>query len=118
MQYTKKSNTPPAGTEKSPDTIVHVMGQMPDKGNAQEGKPADTGPQGAEMFPETDTWKGKPVTGDYQTIPEDKEAVEQNLRVAGEEVRSRFGLDTRGVDISVPNEPRKPGEQASKPSGK
>lgn len=109
MQYTKKSDTPPVA-KADPDIVVHVLGEKAPAGDAQEGKKADTGPQGADNFPGTDTWKGKPVTGDYQTIPEDKEAVEENLRIAGEEVQKRFGLETRGVDITPPNEPDKSGE--------
>lgn len=85
MDYTKKTlepvktPAPPAATEPpaTPKT--------------------DTGPKGTEMFPSTDEWKGKPVTGDYQTIPEDKEAIEENLKKAGEEVRNRFGLNEMGV---------------------
>ena len=75
-----------------------------------KGARVDTGPKGTEMFPSTDDWKGKPVTGDYQTIPEDKEAVEENLKAAGEEVQKRFGLESRGVDITPPDEPTKGGK--------
>ena len=107
MQYTKdKSKT--AVQDALKPTVVHTLGQMPATGNEQQkGKKTDSGPQGAEMFPATDEWKGKPVTGDYQTIPEDKDAIEENLRVAGEEVQSRFGLDQRGVDIKDPMTPDK-----------
>jgi hypothetical protein len=75
-----------------------------------KGKKVDTGPDELTAFPATDDWAGKPVTSDYQTIPEDKEAVEENLKNAGEEIQKRFGLETRGVDITVPNEPTKGGK--------
>ena len=77
---------------------------------APAGKKVNTGPNAGETFPSTDEWAGKPVTGDYQTIPEDKQAIEENLKRAGEEVQKRFGLETRGVDIAVPNEPNKSGK--------
>ena len=80
------------------------------KTHEEKGSKVDTGPDELEAFPATDDWKGKPVTGDYQTIPEDKEAVQENLKRAGEEVQKRFGLETRGVDITVPNEPNKSGK--------
>ena len=102
MQYTKKSEQKAVQNALKPK-VVHMLGEMPESGDEQQkGKKTDTGPKGAEMFPATDEWKGKPVTGDYQTIPEDKDAVEENLRKAGEEIQSRFGLETRGVDIEDP----------------
>ncbi len=108
MQYTKKSDTPPAASV--PEPIVHVLGEQAEETGAeqQKGAKTETGPKSAERFPSTDTWEGKPVTGDYQTIPEDKEAIEENLRAAGEDIQKRFGLETRGVDIPVPNKPDKP----------
>jgi hypothetical protein len=97
MQYIKKD-------EMEKITVAEATAPKTDE---QKGSKVDTGPQEAERFPATDEWAGKPVTGDYQTIPEDKEAVEENLKTAGEEVQKRFGLETRGVDITVPNEPTK-----------
>lgn len=98
MQYTKKSDKPTVNTE-TPTQVVHVLGQVPTGPEQQKGAATDTGPKPDERFPDTDTWKGKPITGDYQTVPEDKEAIEENLRTAGEEVQKRFGLETRGIDV-------------------
>lgn len=87
MDYLKKDDLKPA---------VSTGQGSPAPAQPKEDK-VDTGPKGAERFPATDEWAGKPVTGDYQTIPEDKEAIEANLKKAGEEVLTRFGLDERGV---------------------
>lgn len=115
MQYVKKSDQPNATASVNKTVVVHTLGQMPETGDEQQkGSPTETGPKGAEMFPSTDEWAGKPVTGDYQTIPEDKDAVEENLRTAGEEVQKRFGLETRGVDITPPGEPNKPSDTEGK----
>jgi hypothetical protein len=119
MQYTKKSDKPPVATTEVPETIVHVLGEEPETGDEQQkGAKTDSGPQAAPMFPKTDTWQGKPVTGDYQTIPEDKEAIEENLKTAGEEVQKRFGLETRGVEITPPVDSNKPEEPEEEASGK
>lgn len=117
MQYTKKSDKPSVNSDM-PTQVVHNLGENVLSGDAQQkGADTNTGPKGAEMFPNTDTWKGKPVTGDYQTVPEDKDAVEENLRIAGEEVQKRFGLETRGFDVPTDGQPEKPDDAKGK-SGK
>lgn len=67
---------------------------LKDKKNA---KSVDTGPVGGDKFQDTDFYKGKPVDANYQTVPEDKEQIEKNLKKAGEEIQTRFGLDERGI---------------------
>jgi len=108
MQYVKKSDTPPAGVEQPADVTVHVLGEKPASSAVQQkGTATDTGPKGADKFPSTDTWQGKPITSDYQTIPTDKDAIEENLKAAGAEVQSRFGLEQRGIPPDPAGEPDK-----------
>jgi len=94
MQYTTE---PPVAEKNKLEPVVHVLGQQVAPDSEVPGKVTDTGPQPAATFPDTDTWKGKPVDGNYGTIPEDKDAVEANLRKVGEENQTRYGLDVRGV---------------------
>jgi len=61
------------------------------------GKAVDTAPDGGKQFPDTDTFKGKPVDSNYATVPTDKDAILANIKKAGEEVKTRFGLEERGV---------------------
>ena len=67
------------------------------KKEQSKGKSIETGPEGKEKFQDTDFYKGKPVDANYQTVPEDKAQIEKNLKKAGEEIQTRFGLDERGV---------------------
>lgn len=53
---------------------------------------------GGNQFPDTDTWNGKKVDSNYATVPSDKEAILENLKKAGQEVQTRFGLETRGLE--------------------
>jgi len=59
---------------------------------------------GGKKFPNQVEWDNKPVDMNYGTIPSDKAAIEENLRVAGEEAKNRFGLNEMGV----PLEPKVP----------
>jgi hypothetical protein len=99
MKYTTE---PPVDEKnKNLDPTVHVLGQTnAAPPSAVTGAVTDTGPQPEQRFPSTDEWAGKPMTGDYQTIPEEKDAIERNLRKAGEEIQTRFGLETRGVPVT------------------
>lgn len=97
MKYTTE---PPVDEKQTLDPVVHVLGQKQAPPSPTMGAETNTGPKPEERFPETDEWKGKPVTGDYQTVPEDKDAIEQNLRTAGEEIQKRFGLETRGMPVT------------------
>jgi hypothetical protein len=43
-------------------------------------------------------WEGQLVDMNYSVVPEEKEAIQANLKKAGEDVLKRFGLDTKGVE--------------------
>ena len=95
MKYTTE---PPVAEKKTLEPIVHTLGENAIAPASEiTGAVTDTGPQPAETFPNTDEWKGKPVDSNYGTVPEDKDAVEANLRKVAEENITRFGLDMRGV---------------------
>ena len=98
MKYTLE---PKVDEKQTLEPTVHVLGQK----NAPQpsevtGAVTDTGPQAEERFPNTDTWAGKPVDGNYQTYPEDKDAIEANLKRTGEEIQKMFGLETRGMKVT------------------
>ena len=42
-------------------------------------------------------WQGQTVDMNYSVVPEEKEAIMENLKKAGEDTLARFGLDTKGV---------------------
>lgn len=64
-----------------------------------EGRQVDTGPVEGKQFPDTDHFKGKPVDAQYATVPTDKDKIMANLKKAGEEIQTRFGLEERGVKV-------------------
>jgi hypothetical protein len=43
-------------------------------------------------------WKGEVVDMNYGVVPTEKEAIQANLKKAGEDTITRFGLDQRGVE--------------------
>jgi len=43
-------------------------------------------------------WEGQVVDMNYSVVPEEKEAIQENLKKAGEDTLKRFGLDTKGVE--------------------
>lgn len=47
---------------------------------------------------EEQKWEGQTVDLNYSVVPEEKEAVLENLKKAGDDTLKRFGLDTQGVD--------------------
>ena len=49
--------------------------------------------------PITDSkWEGELVDMNYSVVPEEKDAIQANLKRAGEDSLKRFGLDTKGVE--------------------
>jgi len=52
---------------------------------------------GGDKFPNQVKWQGTPVDMNYGTIPTDKKAIEENLKVAGQEAKDRFGLNEMGL---------------------
>lgn len=64
------------------------------------GRPVDTGPaDSGKQFPDTDHFKGQPVDSEYASVPTDKDMIQANLKKAGEEIQTRFGLEERGVKV-------------------
>jgi hypothetical protein len=63
------------------------------------GRTVDTGPTSGKQFPDTDHYKGRPVDSEYATVPTDKSKIQANLKKAGEENQTRFGLEERGVKV-------------------
>lgn len=44
-----------------------------------------------------DTFMGEKVDLNYSVIPEEKDAIQANLKAAGDAVKAKFGLDERGM---------------------
>jgi len=52
---------------------------------------------GGDSFPDRDTFQGEKVDGSYATAKFEKENIVGNLKKVGEEIKTRFGLEDRGV---------------------
>lgn len=46
----------------------------------------------------SDKWQGEVVDMNYGVVPTEKATIQANLKKAGEDVLTRFGLDQRGVE--------------------
>jgi len=77
MDYTKKKDMPHTEVEAGKLPVADQM----------------TGTKGPD-----DKWKGEVVDMNYGVVPTEKDAIKANLKKAGEDTISRFGLDQRGVE--------------------
>jgi len=77
-------------------------------GIAPSGQTVDNqDPKGIPPMGNTDEWAGKPIDANYGFVPQDKEAVNANLKKVEADIQERFGLQSRGME-DTHEYPKKP----------